>query len=183
MMAREKRMNEEACTRDENEFNEKLGLGHRNVIYPDYHWDKTYKINREARDCKPPPTLYLALGYDRDVLLLKNPDPEANHMEKAMKTALLGKLSNAQIQEESKADFDAPPSQLLGDRPDVSSNGLADKMKDIRKENQELMAQEVKPDVVVKEDSDNLEGTGVLEKKHYRRFYNDELEKVKDLFP
>ena len=56
-------------------------------------------------------------------------------------------------------------------------------MKDIRKENQELMAQEVKPDVVVKEDSDNLEGTGVLEKKHYRRFYNDELEKVKDLFP
>ena len=100
-----------------------------------------------------------------------------------MKTALLGKLSNAQIQEESKADFDAPPSQLLGNRPDVSSNGLADKMKDIRKENQELMAQEVKPDVIVKEDSDNLEGTGVLEKKHYRRFYNDELEKVKDLFP
>lgn len=34
----------------------------------------------------------------------------------------------------------------------------------------------------VLEESDNMLGTGIIEKKHYRRFYNDALEEVRELF-
>lgn len=67
------------------------------MLYPTYSWDDTYKINREDKSNKPPNTLYLSLGYDRDEKLLENPNPEENPnaIAEQMGKVLLEKLEVA----------------------------------------------------------------------------------------
>ena len=74
-------------------------------MFPEYAWDDNYKINREDKSKKPPNTLYLALGHDRDEFLLENPNPEenTNKIAEAMATGLLEKLNQAKLEASEKA--------------------------------------------------------------------------------
>lgn len=110
---------------------------HCNTLFPEYEWDNKFMVNREVN--KPPAALFYACGWDRDDIILKNPDPNA---------ALPDEV-NAEPEKENLLQKD-------GDKEDGE-----------------------KEDVCESAES----GIEILRVKHYRRFYNDELENVTDVLP
>jgi hypothetical protein len=63
-------------------------------------WDDKFQINREIS--KPPPSLFIPVGYDRDHVLLNNPHADGSVKKSSLKGSK--KSRNNEIEEEKKSE-------------------------------------------------------------------------------
>jgi hypothetical protein len=116
---------------------------HKTLLLPAYDWDVDMRVNKEEKEKKPPSTIYMTLGFDRDETLTVRKDNQLKANEENLVKQLKKRTSLASLGYSASkitANTKGPPTNQTFDqssllkqddsKKELSDSGSSDEIED-----------------------------------------------------